>query len=168
MNSYAVICTCELQLDIDKLKVEEVNTLSFKVCIDALMVHCQKKQADLTVQCTNSKDDIPCTVSVHSCRPSAVYHALCSLMPSISCLTCTVSSLMPSISCLPCIVFTHAVHQLSNMHCLFTHAIHQLSTMHCVHSCRPSFIHSFIMHSVNPYKVNQPIGYRTCHNTSVL
>ena len=29
-------------------------------------------------------------------------------------------------------------------------------------------IHSFIMHSVNPYKVNQPIGYRTCHNTSVL
>jgi hypothetical protein len=31
-----------------------------------------------------------------------------------------------------------------------------------------SSIHSFIMHSVNPYKVNQPIGYRTCHNTSVL
>jgi hypothetical protein len=29
-------------------------------------------------------------------------------------------------------------------------------------------IHSFIMHSVNPYKVKQPIGYRTCHNTSVL
>ena len=29
-------------------------------------------------------------------------------------------------------------------------------------------IHSFVMHSVNPYKVNQPIGYRTCHNTSVL
>jgi len=22
------------------------------------------------------------------------------------------------------------------------------------------------MHSINPYKVNQPIGYRTCHNTS--
>jgi len=31
-----------------------------------------------------------------------------------------------------------------------------------------TFIHSFIMHSVNPYKVNQPIGYRPCHNTSVL
>jgi hypothetical protein len=30
------------------------------------------------------------------------------------------------------------------------------------------FFYSFIMHSVNPYKVNQPIGYRTCHNTSVL
>ena len=30
---------CELQLDVDKLKVEEVNTLSFKVCIEALMFH---------------------------------------------------------------------------------------------------------------------------------
>jgi len=27
---------------------------------------------------------------------------------------------------------------------------------------------SFIMHSVNPYKVNQPIGYRVCHNVSVI
>ena len=39
MNSYTVICTCELQLDVDKVKVEEANTLSFKVCIHALMVH---------------------------------------------------------------------------------------------------------------------------------
>jgi hypothetical protein len=30
-----------------------------------------------------------------------------------------------------------------------------------------SFIHSFIMHSVNPYKVNQPIGYRTCHSVHI-
>jgi len=30
------------------------------------------------------------------------------------------------------------------------------------------FIHSFIMHSVNPYKVNQPIGCRFCHNTNVI
>ena len=30
---------CELQLDIDKIKVEEVNTPSFKVSIVALMVH---------------------------------------------------------------------------------------------------------------------------------
>ena len=31
-----------------------------------------------------------------------------------------------------------------------------------------SFIHSFIyLRSVNPYKVNQPIRYRTCHNKSV-
>jgi hypothetical protein len=29
-------------------------------------------------------------------------------------------------------------------------------------------IHSFIMPSVNPYKVKQPIGYRTCHNINVL
>jgi len=29
-------------------------------------------------------------------------------------------------------------------------------------------IHSFIMHSVNPYKVNQPIGYRVCHNANVI
>jgi hypothetical protein len=31
-----------------------------------------------------------------------------------------------------------------------------------------SFIHSFIMHSVNPYKVKQPIGYRVCHNANVI
>ena len=30
------------------------------------------------------------------------------------------------------------------------------------------FIDWFIMHSVNPYNINQPIGYRSCHNTSVL
>jgi hypothetical protein len=30
-----------------------------------------------------------------------------------------------------------------------------------------SFIYSFIMHSVNPYKVKQPMGYRTCHNINV-
>ena len=31
-----------------------------------------------------------------------------------------------------------------------------------------SFIHSFIyLRSVNPYKVSQPIGYRTCHNINV-
>ena len=30
------------------------------------------------------------------------------------------------------------------------------------------FIHSFIhLRSVNPYKVSQPIGYRTCHNINV-
>jgi len=39
MNSYTVTHTCELQLDVYKLKVEEANTLSFKVSIDALMVH---------------------------------------------------------------------------------------------------------------------------------
>jgi len=39
MNSYAVTCTYELQLDVDKLKVEETKTLSFKICIDAVMVH---------------------------------------------------------------------------------------------------------------------------------
>jgi len=27
---------------------------------------------------------------------------------------------------------------------------------------------SFIMHSVDPYKVNQPIGYRVCPNVSVI
>ena len=31
-----------------------------------------------------------------------------------------------------------------------------------------SFIHSFIMHSVNSYKVNQPIGYRACHDKNVI
>jgi len=31
-----------------------------------------------------------------------------------------------------------------------------------------SVIHSFIMHSVNPYKVNQRIGYRVCHNANVI
>jgi len=30
------------------------------------------------------------------------------------------------------------------------------------------FIHSFIMHSVNPYKVNQTIGYRVCHDANVI
>ena len=30
------------------------------------------------------------------------------------------------------------------------------------------FIHSFNMHSVNPCKVNQPIGYRVCHNANVI
>ena len=29
------------------------------------------------------------------------------------------------------------------------------------------FFHSFVMYSVNPYKVNQPMGYRTCHNINV-
>jgi len=37
------------------------------------------------------------------------------------------------------------------------------SQLHNTHS-----IHSFIMHSVNPYKVNQPIGYRVCHNANVI
>jgi hypothetical protein len=31
-----------------------------------------------------------------------------------------------------------------------------------------SFIHPFIMCSVNPHKVKQPMGYRTCHNINVL
>ena len=31
-----------------------------------------------------------------------------------------------------------------------------------------SFIHLFINHSVNPYKVNQPMGYRACHDTNVI
>ena len=30
------------------------------------------------------------------------------------------------------------------------------------------FIHSFIIHSVNPYQVNQTIGYRVCHNANVI
>ena len=39
---------------------------------------------------------------------------------------------------------------------------------HVKHGVPQGPVHSFIMHSVNPYKVNQPIGYRTCHNTSVF
>jgi len=41
---------------------------------------------------------------------------------------------------------------------------------HTVTYIQSKFInfHSFIRHSVNPYKVNQPLGYRTCHNTTVL
>jgi hypothetical protein len=31
-----------------------------------------------------------------------------------------------------------------------------------------SFIHSFIMHSVNPYKVSQPIGYKTCQYKCII
>jgi hypothetical protein len=31
-----------------------------------------------------------------------------------------------------------------------------------------SFIHSFILHSVNPYKVRQPKGYRTCHIANAI
>jgi len=31
-----------------------------------------------------------------------------------------------------------------------------------------SFLHSFIMYSVNPYKFNQPIGYGVCHNVNVI
>ena len=27
---------------------------------------------------------------------------------------------------------------------------------------------SFIMHSVNPYKINQPTGYRSCHDTNII
>jgi hypothetical protein len=111
-----VTCTCELQLDVDKLNVEEANTLSFKVSVDALMVHWWKKQAELTVQSTDSKDDLPCTVSVHSCRPSSVYSALC--------------------------LFSHAVHQLSTMHCVCS-----LMLPICLwctmsfHSCYPSVVY---------------------------
>jgi hypothetical protein len=32
----------------------------------------------------------------------------------------------------------------------------------------PRLSHSFISHSVNPYKVKWPIGYRTCHDTNVI
>jgi len=51
MNSYFVTCTCELQLVVDKLKVEIQNTLSFKVCIETLIIHWKKKQAELS-DCT--------------------------------------------------------------------------------------------------------------------
>jgi len=95
------------------------------------MVHCQKKQAEHTVMCTDSKDDLSCTVSVHSCSPSGIYQALC--------------------------LFCHALHQLSTLHCLSTHAVHQLSFLDCVfsfvlsisclpfavsvHSCLPSAVY---------------------------
>jgi uncharacterized protein YehS (DUF1456 family) len=31
-----------------------------------------------------------------------------------------------------------------------------------------SFIHSFIIHSINPYKADKPIGYRICHDTNCI
>jgi hypothetical protein len=31
-----------------------------------------------------------------------------------------------------------------------------------------TYIHSFIIHSVNPHKVDKPIGYRICHDTNTI
>jgi hypothetical protein len=31
-----------------------------------------------------------------------------------------------------------------------------------------SFIHSFITHSINPYKGGKPIGYRICYDTNIM
>jgi hypothetical protein len=30
------------------------------------------------------------------------------------------------------------------------------------------FIHSVIIHSINPYKVDKPTGYRICHDTNCI
>jgi hypothetical protein len=35
------------------------------------------------------------------------------------------------------------------------------------HDDNLKFIHSFIIHSVNPYKVDKPIGYKICHDTNI-
>jgi hypothetical protein len=103
-----------------------------------------------------------CTVSFHSCYPSAVYHAPCLVIygADMSTMHCVFQSCLRSTASHALCLFTHAVHQLSTLHCvcsvmlpicipctvtfhscypsavyhapcLFTHAAH-MSTMHCV------------------------------------
>ena len=176
----------DLQLVVDKLNVEKVNTLSFKVSIDALMVHWPKKQEELmysvqihkmtyhslfpsthavhhmsivhclfthavpqlsTVHCVFSMLSIgclQCTVSVHPCCPSAVYHALFLFTHAVHQLSTVycVCLLMLSISCLLCNVSVHCCCPSAAYCalCLITHAVHQLSTVHCICSLMLSII----------------------------
>jgi hypothetical protein len=60
-------------------------------------------------------------------------HCVCPLMPSISCLLCTVSfqSCCPSAIYHALCLFTHAAH-MSTVCGVFNHAVHQLSTMHSI------------------------------------
>jgi hypothetical protein len=133
---------CELWLDVDELKVEEANTLKFQglhwytdgsLVEETSRVHCTvyrfERWPNICCDCPPmlSSSCLLCTVSVHSCCPSAVYRALCPLVLSVSCQPCAVSLYL----CCPSAVY-HAL-------CLFTYAVHQLSTMHCVCSLMLSF-----------------------------
>jgi len=79
---------------------------------------------------------LPCTLSVHSCCPSAVYRALGLFTRAVHLLSTVhyVCSLMLSISCLPCTVSVHSccLSAVYRAMCLFTYAVYQLSSMHCI------------------------------------